>query len=103
VLELAAELARACPSGRVTLVSHSCGSILLRPFLRDLARDQNSPDPTLPIRVKRSGRALLETVASEQATGNPDRTRAARKITFGLPRLASEVSDSKGFHSGRRG
>jgi hypothetical protein len=28
---------------------------------------------------------------------------APRKITFGLPRLASEVSDSKGFHSGRRG
>jgi hypothetical protein len=28
---------------------------------------------------------------------------AARKITFGLPRLASEVIDGKGFHSGRRG
>jgi hypothetical protein len=30
-------------------------------------------------------------------------SRAPRKITFGQPRPASEVSDSKGFHSGRRG
>jgi hypothetical protein len=27
--------------------------------------------------------------------------RAARNITFGVPRLASEVSDRKGFHPGR--
>jgi hypothetical protein len=29
--------------------------------------------------------------------------RAPRKITVGLPSLASEVSDGKGFHSGKRG
>jgi hypothetical protein len=27
---------------------------------------------------------------------------AARKITFGVLQLASEISDRKGFHSGRR-
>jgi len=29
--------------------------------------------------------------------------RAGRTITFGVPQLASEISNRKGFHSGRRG
>ncbi len=61
------------------------------------------------IGVDSSPELLHEAQSAARAHGLPldyvqlDTNRAPRKITFGLPRLASEVGDSKGFDSGRRG
>jgi hypothetical protein len=54
--------------------------------------------------LRRSGRRHAAACAGQRRQGCLNvNLRAPRKITVGLPRLASEVSDGKGFHSGKRG